>query len=247
MHGPTLVRKPGEKLSTRLIAVIDDASRLVPYAEYRATEQEEDLWIVLMEAMERRGLPRKLYTDNGKIFTSTRTQATCARLGVRLLHAKPYAAWSKGKVERWFQTVQSQFESRLSQDPVREIAELNRRFWHWLESEYHQREHTALGKSPQTRFLEGKDTIRLLDREKLESCFWQEETRRVRRDATVGWRGQCWEAPVFLRGMKVTLRYNPLKEQDPVQVWHDRRLCGMLHKLDREINSRLFNKSDLYE
>lgn len=100
MVGPVLVRATGEKIYTRLIAIIDDASRLIPYAEYRQSEKEEDLWVVLMEAMERRGLPEKLYTDNGKIFTSLRTQASCARLGIRLLHAKPYAAWSKELV--WY-------------------------------------------------------------------------------------------------------------------------------------------------
>ena len=89
------MRKPGEKLSTRLIAVIDDASRLVPYAEYRATEQEEDLWIVLMEAMERRGLPRKLYTDYvpRHIIGVMCPTALCGR--------SPPSSWSAGTVDKF--------------------------------------------------------------------------------------------------------------------------------------------------
>ena len=247
MYGPTLITSSGEKICTRLIGILDDASRVVPYAEYRAGEKEEDFWVVLQEAMGRRGIPNKLYTDNGKIFTSLRTQATCARLGIRLIHAKAYAAWSKGKIERFFQTVQSQFESRLVGDPVKSLEELNLRFWKWLEGEYHQRIHSSLGKSPQERFLEDGAQIRLLEAEKLEACFWQEEKRRVKRDATVGWKGQCWEVPVYLRGMKVTLRYNPLKENDPVEVWHDGKRCGELTKLDREINGRTFTTRQIYE
>ena len=247
MYGPMLVTGSGEKIATHLIGIIDDASRLVPYAEYRAQEKEEDFWAVLLEAMERRGVPQKLYTDNGKIFTSLHTQASCARLGIKLCHAKPYAAWSKGKIERFFKTVQDQFESRLVREPVKELEELNRKFWQWLEGEYHQREHSALGKSPQVRFLEDRAAIRLLDREKLALCFWQEEKRRVRRDATVGWRGQAWEVPVYLRGMRVTLRYNPLQPNTPVEVWHDRKLCAALQKLDRQLNGRMFTGKHLYE
>ena len=247
MYGPTLVTTKGEKICTRLIAIIDDASRLVPYAEYRAQEREEDFWLVLLEAMERRGVPQKLYTDNGKIFTSLHTQASCARLGIKLLHAKPYAAWSKGKIERWFKTVQDQFQSRLVREPVRELAELNLRLWQWIEGEYHQRDHSTLEKSPQTRFLEDQAGLRLLDREKLEVCFWREEKRRVRHDATVGWRGQAWEVPVYLRGMKVTLRYNPLQPGEPVEVWHDHKLCGGLQKLDRQLNARTFTGKHTYE
>lgn len=247
MYGPTLVTASGEKIKTRLVGIIDDASRLVPYAEYRAQEKEVDFWQVLLEAMERRGVPQKLYTDNGKIFTSLHTQASCARLGIKLRHAKPYAAWSKGKIERWFRTVQDQFESRLVQEPVKELEELNRKFWQWLEGEYHQREHSALKKSPQARFLEDEAVLRLLDRDKLDVCFWQEEKRRVRRDATVGWRGQSWEVPVYLRGMKVTLRYNPLQPKDPVEIWHDNKLCGTLQKLDLELNGRTFTGKHVYE
>lgn len=53
MYGPTLITTSGEKICSRLIGIIDDASRLVPYAEYRVSEKEEDLWGVWMEAMER--------------------------------------------------------------------------------------------------------------------------------------------------------------------------------------------------
>jgi putative transposase len=60
----------------------------------------------LKQAVQRRGIPYKRYTDHGKPFTNKDTQIICANLGIRLLHAKPYTAWSKGKVERCFYTLQ---------------------------------------------------------------------------------------------------------------------------------------------
>ncbi len=249
MYGPNIKTADGKTIATRLIAVIDDASRVIAFAEYRETEQEEDLWYVLFEAMKRRGVPSKLYTDNGRIFTSVRTQATCARLGIKLIHAKPYAAWSKGKVERLFLTIQQQFESRLKQNPLHDLAKLNVEFWRWIEREYHSRPHGGLAKdqSPRERFMSDPAQLRLLGEEELERYFWQQEERRVRRDATVSWAGRQWEVPVFLRGQKITILYNPLKKDQPIQVWHDKKLCGTLIKLDRKLNSRRINGGELYE
>ena len=248
MYGPVLKTTQGKTISTRLIALIDDASRVIPNAEYRAQEKEEDFWMVLQKGMERRGVPRKLYTDNGKIFTSLRTRAACANLGIELIHAKPYAAWSKGKIEKLFQTVQTQLEARLTQNPVRNLDELNHALWQWMETEYHVRKHGGLdNKSPQTRFAEDTAKLRLLDVDKLAACFWQQETRRVRRDATVFWRGAQWEVPVFLRGQKILLKYDPLHPSHPVEIWHEKKLVGQLKKLDRQLNSRIQSKRETYE
>jgi hypothetical protein len=46
--------------------------------------------------------------------------------------------------------------------------------------------------------------------------------------------------------MQVTLRYNPLKPDDPIEIWHERRLCGQLQKLDRQLNSRTFSHRENY-
>ncbi len=62
---------------------------------------------------------------------------------------------SKGKQERFFRTLQEDFEARLILDPVHSLEELNARLWRWIESEDHQRAHRALdGQCPAQRFTE---------------------------------------------------------------------------------------------
>ena len=95
--GPVIV-EAGQPLSTQLCVLIDDCSRLIPFAAYYPAADTEAFHHALKEAVLRRGLPRKLYTDQGKPFVSTHTALVCAQLGVRLLHCKPYHCWSKGKV-----------------------------------------------------------------------------------------------------------------------------------------------------
>jgi transposase InsO family protein len=97
--GPYLQPSEGGKaVPTFLCVIIDDHSRLIAYAAYYLRADTQAFHQTLKQALRRRGLPAKLYTDQGKPFTNDHTRIVCANLGIRLLHAKPYHAWSKGKV-----------------------------------------------------------------------------------------------------------------------------------------------------
>jgi putative transposase len=110
MDGPTL-RVGGRVVHTFLFALLDDCSRLVPHGQYYDNEKLGPLLDCLKEAFRRRGLPEKLYTDQGKIFTCAHLQVVCANLKIKLLHARPYAAWSKGKIEKFFKRFNAIFKS----------------------------------------------------------------------------------------------------------------------------------------
>jgi transposase InsO family protein len=129
MWGPAVPAEPGGKpVRTHLLALIDDCSRLCTHGQYYAAERIECFLDVLRQALQARGIPEKLYTDNGSLFVSEHLRTVCANFGIRLIHAKPYAAWSKGKIERFFLTVRSDFEQRLVFAPVTDLAELNKPF-----------------------------------------------------------------------------------------------------------------------
>jgi transposase InsO family protein len=154
----------GKALPTFLCVIIDDHSRLIPYAAYYLHADTQAFHQTLKEAVRRRGLPAKLYTDQGGPFTNDHTRIVCANLGIRLLHAKPYHAWSKGKQERWFSTLPMDFEARLIIEPAHTLEELNARLWRWIESEYHQRPHSALdGQTPAERFVQRALNLRVAD------------------------------------------------------------------------------------
>ena len=97
MDGPTL-KAEGKSPAQRtwwLVATLDDHSRLCPHAQFYPHQKLPALLDCLQQSFSRRGLPEALYTDQGKIFTGSQLKLVCANLGIRLLHAKPYAAWSK--------------------------------------------------------------------------------------------------------------------------------------------------------
>jgi putative transposase len=155
-------------------------------------------------------------------------------LGIRLLHARPYAAWSKGKIERFFRTLQEAFLPELQFEPANDLERLNRRLWGWIENGYHDRVHSALGgKTPRERFAGGR-LRRLPDH--WPALFYERLSRRVRLDATVSVEGQLWEVPVHLRGRQVELRRDPF---DPtrIEVWCQGNLCGPATRCDKLLNA----------
>jgi transposase InsO family protein len=91
MHGPS-VTVAGKKRKTYLIAFIDDGTRVVPYAAFALCETTAAFLPVLKEAVLRRGAPRRLFVDNGSVFRSHQLALVCAKLGVTLIHARPYHA-----------------------------------------------------------------------------------------------------------------------------------------------------------
>jgi putative transposase len=242
MWGPSVPLTPGGKpVRTHLLALLDDCTRLCTHGQYYAAERIECFLDTLRQALEARGIPDKLYTDNGSLFVSEHLRLVCANFGIRLIHAKPYAAWSKGKIERFFLTVQSDFEQRLVFAPVADLAELNRQFWHWLESTYHHRPHRALdGQSPQQRFEQRSEQLRPLPAGMdVAGLFLLRASRRVRRDATISLSGTLWEVPPACRGRVVDVHYDPFR-WTRVELYVEGRKVGDARRCDKNLNARSF-------
>ncbi len=144
MHGPAVVVSGRRKQKTYLIGLIDDAIRVVPYGVFALSESTSAYLPVLRQGVMRRGIPLRLYVDNGAAFRSHHLALVCARLGITLIHARPYQPAGKGKQERFFRTVRMRFLPTLGPADLGSLDALNRRFWAWVEGEYHRAPHRGL-------------------------------------------------------------------------------------------------------
>jgi type II secretory pathway predicted ATPase ExeA/transposase InsO family protein len=126
MHGPSVVVGERVKRKTYLIAFIDDATRVIPHAAFALSENTRSFLPVLKLAIEKRGLPQRLYVDNGANYRSRHLALVCAKLGIALIHARPYRPQGKGKIERWFKTVRAQCSRACAEDTA-SLEALNRR------------------------------------------------------------------------------------------------------------------------
>ena len=148
LHGPVLAGSSARRAV--LLAFIDDHSRLLVGWRWGTGEDVFRLEAALRSGLMSRGVPKAILVDRGSPFVSSQLLRACAVLGVKLIHASPRAATTKGKIERFFRTVRDQFLVEI--DDGVELAELNRLFSAWLEVVYHRRVHTETGRSPLERF-----------------------------------------------------------------------------------------------
>ncbi|MCB1882270.1 MAG: transposase, partial [Gammaproteobacteria bacterium] len=114
MHGPSVPQDGRRKRKTYLIAFLDDATRVITHAAFAFAENTRTFLPIFKHALLRRGIPERLYVDNGANYRSHQFAVICAKLGVALIHARPYQPQGKGKIERFFRTCRAQLLARLS-------------------------------------------------------------------------------------------------------------------------------------
>jgi transposase InsO family protein len=240
MHGP-MVSDAGRERKSYLFAFLDDFSRLIPHGEFYLRENIGSYIDALKKALKKRGLPRKLYVDNGPTFRSAQLEYSLAALGTALVHSKPYQPQGRGKIERWFRTVRMQFLSVIG--PGLAIDDLNERFREWVDGAYHATEHSSTGQTPLNRYVGQVNLVRQVPTD-LDDYFRKRLVRKVDSDRTVSLLGRLYEAPVELIGKSVTLLFN---ENDPsrVEALHDSKSFGFILPLNLNVNCRVRRRQDL--
>ena len=235
-HGPALVIA-GVGTPLRIHGLLDDASRYVIALEAHHAEREVDLLGVLVRALRRHGAPDALYLDNGATYRGDILRTACARLGVSLLHARPYDAPARGKMERFWRTLRGGCLNFLG--PVASLHDVNVRLWAFLDVHYHQAPHAALlGRAPATVYEPVRAGYAPLAEERLRAALTVRGRRRVRRDSTVSVDATVYElAQGFLAGRLVTVARCLVDPIEPPWVEHEGRTWP-LHPVDPVRNAR---------
>jgi len=233
MHGPK-VMVDRKMRKSYLIAFIDDHSRLIVYGGFYLSENLASFMDAFEKALSKRGLPRKLYVDNGAAYRSRKLEFTCASLAIALVHARPYKPQGKGKIERFFKTVRGGF---LPAADLSSLKRLNQSFAHWLDTAYHQRIHSATGMTPFDRFSKNLACIRTAPKN-LKDHFRTAVYRTVAKDRTVTLNGNLFEAPVALIGKRALILYHE-SEPKTVEIFFKQVSHGLLVPVDLHVNCRV--------
>ena len=190
MYGPK-IRERGRLRRTYLIALLDDATRVIPHAAFTLSEGTVAYLPVLEQALRKRGVPKRLYVDNGAAFRSRHLALVCAKLGIALIHARPHSPQGKGKMERWFRTARMQLMPTIDTVAPLTLEAMNSRLSAWVEGEYHHAPHRGLGKeTPADRWARLSDGE---DARPTSARFYDRSARS--RDRTVTLDGSPFESP----------------------------------------------------
>ncbi len=235
MHGP-YVQTAGKSRKSYLIAIIDDHSRLIIHAEFYLAETLDNLLDALRQGILKRGLPQKLYVDNGACFKTLHLEQVAAQLGIGIQHSRPYTPQGRGKIERWFRHVRENFLHSNVKELRDKLDLLNQYFSEWVE-EYNNKVHSTTKQKPYDRYRNGLECVRpappgILD------YFRQIEFRRVKKDRTIKLHGVLLEAPVGLIDRQVELRYH-FEDLSQVEIFFQSKSYGIAPVVSPYVNAKI--------
>ena len=208
----------------KLFLIVDDHSRLLVHGRFFAHENARACQEALRQAIVRRGLPEVLYADNGAPFKNAWLTRTCAVLGIRLVHSKPYSPEGRGKQERLNRFIREAFVSEATHQGIETLAVLDDLFDAWSEQVANRRIHAETNETPIERF-ERSGPHRGADPERLAEAFRWSVLRKVTRTATVSLEGNTYAVDPALVARRVELRYDP-EDLSVIEVFFEGTAAG---------------------
>lgn len=223
------------------LGILDDHSRLCCHLQWYLSETAEDLVHGLCQAIQKRGLPRALLTDNGPAMIADEVTAGLLRLGIVHEKTLPYSPYQNGKQECFWASLEGRLMEMLGGVAELSLEFLNEATQAWVEIEYNRRPHREISCSPVERFAQASDVLRMSpSSDVLREAFRMEGSRTQRQsDGTVSVEGVRFEIPARYRHFrKVSVRYArwDLRRVDLVDP-RSGTILTPLYPLDRKANA----------
>ena len=197
---PVLVAD-GQWQKPQLLGILDDRSRLCCHLQWYLEETAEALIHGLSQALQKRGLPRALLTDNGAAMLAAETTEGLERLGIVHHTTLPYSPEQNGKQESFWGQIEGRLLPMLEGEPELTLPLLNTATQAWVEEEYQRKLHSEIHESPLVRYMRGPSVGRPCpSSDALRRAFRTEVSRKQRRsDGTVTVEGIRFEVPAAYR------------------------------------------------
>ncbi|MBF0235337.1 MAG: transposase family protein [Desulfamplus sp.] len=242
-QGPDIVDGNGNTQKTWVSALIDVHSRFIVSGIYSLNSDMDCFVRSLQAAFALHGKPAALYLDNAKVYRSPVTTRACLELGIQLIHRTPYDPQGGGIIERFFLSMQSQFEREIvergkNRTPLT-LHRLNELFTAWVTEVYHKRRHGETGQTPLQRYKDGllHDLVPLRP-EEVRKAFYEKIYRTVNYDfCDISIDSKLYRVDPELRGNRVEVRYpkGTLKDIVEIRDKKGRKILGegILHKREK--------------
>ena len=229
-----IVDTDGSKKRMFIIAIIDDASRLIVGVDVFFNDNYINFSKVLKNAIRKYGKPKTLNLDNGGTYNNKQLELLGARLGINLHHCAPYSGWQKGKIERWFRTMKDHFMAEYDLVNLKTIEQFRQDLLDYV-VKYNQTIHKSINMSPLSRFFDSDEEILKVDEDKLNKAFLLEIERSVSADSVIIINSIEYEVPYQYARQKITIRYSD--DLENVYVVNDNKL-EEIKLLDKKANSK---------
>ena len=247
-HGPYLTIN-NQKIKTYLIALIDDASRLITNAKFYYEDNAINFQKTFKEGLKKYGIPKRIFLDNGKTYKNEQLSIICANLGMALIYTKPYSPESKAKIERWFHTMKETWMRGINWEDIKDIDELNDMLTDFV-NEYNNKVHSSLTNgtnniSPKERWFKNQDKIRKIENNLIDEYFLHTAYPTIRADSIAHIKKLEYEVPTKYIGKKVTVKYD-FTDRSKAWIYDNNKKIETIHLVDKIANSKIKRKERLY-
>lgn len=205
-HGSRkILCKDGQWCKPLLLAILDDRSRLICHAQWYFDETAESLVHGFMQALQKRGLPRALMSDNGAAMVAEEFTQGLERLSILHQTTLPYSPYQNAKQEVFWAQVEGRLMAMLEGEAELTLALLNEATIAWVEFEYHRKLHSEMGTTPLKRYLNDANVGRPCpELSTLKTAFCAQVKRKQRKsDGTFVLAGIRFEVPSAYRHMEI--------------------------------------------
>lgn len=195
----------------RPFTAMDDCSRFNLALDAAADQSTRSVRRSLTQAFERYGLPEAILCDNGGPWGNvadgtghTALSVWLLRLGIRVLHGRPYHPQTQGKEERFHRTLKNEL---LSRHTWRDLAHCAAEFPRYRHRYNHERPHDALnGDTPASRY---RPSVRPMPTDLPTPEYSAMEVRVVRSKGVITFQNQTWLIGTAFATLPIGLRPSP--------------------------------------
>lgn len=235
--------RPGKVRRAYLYTFLDDHSRLVLHGRFSFKGDLPALELVFRRSLQKYGIPRRVYYDNGQVYRSRHMAQIVAHLGMhRVVFTQPYRPQGHGKIEALNRLIRSAFISELKASRITTLDELNEAWVAWADLEYNRTTHGETGQAPRDRWRAGIERVAYADEAKLRQAFLWHERRTADKAGVFSLFGTRYQVGAALANRRIELRYDP-EVLDEVEVWHDGRFVERVTPFEVRTHRRARPKS----
>ena len=144
--------------------------------------------------------------------------------------------------------MKDKFFNKIDWNSITDIKQAQSMYTEFINSEYANKIHSSINKTPKERFMEDYSNIQRKTDEQIEESFLHRETRNVRNDATIQFRDSLYEVPQQFVRKKITIKYKPTKT-DELYIYNDNdERVSTIKPIDKISNSKMkrSEKTNMY-
>jgi len=230
--------RPGKVRRAYLYAFLDDHSRLLLHGRFSFKGDLPALELVFRRAVQRWGLPRRVYYDNAQVYRSGHMKQIVATLGIhRIVFTRPRRPMGNGKIEALNRLIRSAFIAELKASKITTLDALNEAFVAWADLDYNRKIHGETHMTPLDRWREAADQARYVDDEMLRQAFLWKENRTPDKTGVFSLLGVRYQVSARLARQRIQVRYDP-EALHEVEIWHRKRFVERARPLDVQPHRR---------